>query len=97
MSLRGVAVNAVIAVRIMNIAASAALAIGGTALAQEAEPRPFRDAYSQDFIERINRLNRLIEEKLRQQREQQLKDCVHYKKKSQYCDYLTWPPKARSA
>jgi Spy/CpxP family protein refolding chaperone len=88
MSFRGVAINAVIAVRVLTIAASTALAIGGTASAQEAEPPPLKDPDSeQDFIKKIDRLNWLIEEKLRQQREQQLKDCVHDKKKSQYCDY----------
>jgi len=66
----GQAINTVIVVRVLTIAVSVALAIGGTASAQQAEPPPFRAPdLEQDWIEKIDRLRYLIEEQLRQQRQ----------------------------
>ena len=63
----GQAINTVIVARVLTIAVSVALAIGGTASAQEAEPPPIRDpGFEQDWIEKIDRLRYLIEEQLRQ-------------------------------
>jgi hypothetical protein len=72
----GQAINTVIVARVLTIAVSVALAIGGTASVQQAEPPPFRAPdLEQDWIEKIDRLRYLIEEQLRQQRQQPLKDC----------------------